>query len=85
MQQFGGINTIIYYAPTIIEETGLNAANSIYYSIAIGVINLVMTVRRRWLIDRAGRRGLLLFSLAAMTVTMVLLGLAFVAGRPCRR
>ncbi|GAA1798650.1 sugar porter family MFS transporter [Actinomadura chokoriensis] len=80
VQQFGGINTIIYYAPTIIEETGLSAANSIYYSIAIGVINLVMTIAAVRLIDRVGRRGLLLFSLAAMAVTMALLGLAFAAG-----
>lgn len=82
VQQFGGINTIIYYAPTIIERTGLSAANSIYYSIAIGVINLLMTVVAIRLIERVGRRALLLFSLGAMTVTMVLLGLAFVAGWP---
>ncbi|KAB2382893.1 sugar porter family MFS transporter [Actinomadura montaniterrae] len=80
VQQFGGINTIIYYAPTIIEETGLTASNSIVYSIAIGVINLVMTLVAIRVIDRAGRRPLLLFSLGAMTVMMALLGLSFVAG-----
>ncbi|GAA2133141.1 sugar porter family MFS transporter [Actinomadura napierensis] len=80
VQQFGGINTIIYYAPTIIEETGLTASNSIVYSIAIGVINLVMTLVAIRVIDRAGRRPLLLFSLGAMAVMMALLGLSFVAG-----
>ncbi|QXJ24717.1 sugar porter family MFS transporter [Actinomadura graeca] len=79
-QQFGGINTIIYYAPTIIERTGLTASNAIVYSIAIGVINLVMTLVAIRLIDRSGRRDLLLWSFAAMVVTMGLLGLAFVAG-----
>lgn len=79
LQQFGGINTIIYYAPTIIEQTGLTASNAIVYSIAIGVINLVMTIVAIRAIDRTGRRPLMLFSLAAMTVTMALLGLAFVA------
>ena len=78
VQQFGGINTIIYYAPTIMKETGLTAGNSILYSVAIGVINLVMTVVAIRLIDRAGRRVLLVVSLAGMTVTMALLGLAFV-------
>ncbi|WP_067455015.1 sugar porter family MFS transporter [Actinomadura macra] len=78
-QQFGGINTIIYYAPTIIERTGLTASNAIVYSLAIGVINLVMTLVAIRLIDRAGRRDLLLWSFAAMAVTMGLLGLAFVA------
>ncbi|WP_262403235.1 MFS transporter [Actinomadura sp. CNU-125] len=79
LQQFAGINTIIYYAPTIIEQTGLTASNAIFYSIAIGVINLVMTIVAVRAIDRAGRRKLMLVSLAVMTVTMALLGLAFAA------
>ncbi|MFF9127871.1 sugar porter family MFS transporter [Streptomyces sp. NPDC014889] len=80
VQQFGGINTIIYYAPTTIENTGLTAANSILYSVAIGVINLLMTIAAIRLIDRAGRRKLLLGSLAGMLVMLVLLGLSFVLG-----
>ncbi|HEX2313034.1 MAG TPA: sugar porter family MFS transporter [Thermomonospora sp.] len=78
VQQFGGINTIIYYAPTIMRQTGLTASNSIFYSVAIGVINLVMTIVAIRLIDRAGRRRLLLGSLAGMTATLALLGLTFV-------
>jgi sugar porter (SP) family MFS transporter len=79
MQQFAGINTIMYYAPTIMQETGLSASNSIYYSVAIGVINLAMTVVSLRLIDRLGRRPLLLASLGGMLVSLLLLGLAFVA------
>lgn len=79
LQQFGGINTIIYYAPTIIQQTGLSASNSIFYSIAIGIINLVMAVVAVRLVDRAGRRQLLLFSLLGMAVTLVLLGFSFIA------
>lgn len=80
VQQFGGINTIIYYAPTIMKQTGLSASNSIVYSIAIGVINLVMTLVAIRLIDRVGRRPLLITSLAGMALTMALLGWAFVVG-----
>ena len=80
IQQFGGINTIIYYAPTIIEQTGLTASNSIFYSVFIGAINLIMTVVAIRLIDRVGRRRLLLWSLAGMLVTLAALGLSFVAG-----
>ncbi|MBD0424555.1 sugar porter family MFS transporter [Streptomyces sp. TRM S81-3] len=82
IQQFGGINTIIYYAPTIIEKTGLTASNSIFYSVFIGVINLVMTLVSIKLVDRIGRRRLLTGSLAGMLVTLALLGLSFVAGLP---
>ncbi|MFF0853015.1 sugar porter family MFS transporter [Streptomyces sp. NPDC003280] len=80
VQQFGGINTIIYYAPTTIENTGLSASNSILYSVAIGVINLLMTIVAIKLVDRAGRRRLLLGSLASMLVMLALLGLSFVIG-----
>ncbi|ANH91889.1 sugar transporter [Streptomyces sp. SAT1] len=80
VQQFGGINTIIYYAPTIIEQTGLSASNSIFYSVFIGAINLVMTIVASRLIDRAGRRTLLLVSLSGMALTVALLGISFMAG-----
>ncbi|MFE8916224.1 sugar porter family MFS transporter [Streptomyces globisporus] len=80
VQQFGGINTIIYYAPTIIQQTGLNASNSIFYSVFIGVINLVMTLVAIRLVDRAGRRVMVLVSLALMAVSIFMLGLAFVVG-----
>jgi len=80
VQQFGGINTIIYYAPTIMEQTGLTAGNSILYSVAIGLINLAMTLVAIKLVDRVGRRVLLIVSLVGMTVSMALLGLAFVVG-----
>ncbi|MEV6110479.1 sugar porter family MFS transporter [Streptomyces sp. NPDC051940] len=78
VQQFGGINTIIYYAPTIIEGTGLSASNSIFYSVFIGIINLAMTLVAIRVVDRSGRRPLVLWSLAVMTVSIFMLGLAFV-------
>jgi sugar porter (SP) family MFS transporter len=82
LQQFVGINTIMYYAPTIMENTGLSASNSILYSVFIGVINLATTIVAIRLVDRVGRRPLLLVSLGGMLVTLVLLGLSFVADWP---
>jgi MFS transporter, SP family, galactose:H+ symporter len=79
LQQFAGINTIVYYAPTIMRETGLNASNSIFYSVFIGVVNLIMTIVSIRLVDRVGRRPLLLVSLAGMAVSIALLGVSFVA------
>jgi SP family galactose:H+ symporter-like MFS transporter len=78
IQQFGGINTIIYFAPTIIEQTGLSASNSIFYSVFIGVINLVMTIVSIAIVDRFGRRPLLIGSLLGMLVTVALLGFSFI-------
>ncbi|MFI6317793.1 sugar porter family MFS transporter [Nonomuraea sp. NPDC050556] len=78
LQQFSGINTIMYYAPTIMEKTGLNASNALVYSIVIGVINLVMTLVALRLTDSAGRRPLLIVSAALMMLATIPLGLAFI-------
>ncbi|MFC6707054.1 sugar porter family MFS transporter [Flexivirga alba] len=79
LQQFGGINTIIYYAPTIMQKTGLTASNSIYYAVAVGVINLLMTIVSLWVVGRMGRRKLLLISMSVMLVALAVMGLSFVA------
>ncbi|MEU7021598.1 sugar porter family MFS transporter [Streptomyces sp. NPDC046203] len=76
VQQFAGINTIIYYAPSIMSRAGLPATNSIMYSVAIGVANLLMTVAAIPLVDRAGRKPLLVGSLVGMAVALVPLGFA---------
>ena len=78
LQQFTGINTIVYYAPTIMERTGLNSSHSILYSVFIGAINVAVTVVSIRLVDRIGRRPLLLISLTGMCVTLALLGASFV-------
>jgi Sugar (and other) transporter len=67
---------VLYYAPTIMEQTGLSASNSIIYAVIIGVVNLAMTIVFLRLIDRIGRRPLLLISLIGMAVSVTVLGLA---------
>jgi MFS transporter, SP family, galactose:H+ symporter len=79
LQQFAGINTVIYYAPTIMQDTGLSASNAILYSVFIGIINFGTTIVSLRLIDRVGRRPLLLVSLLGMFGSLLVLGLAFVA------
>jgi SP family galactose:H+ symporter-like MFS transporter len=77
IQQFAGINAVISYAPSIMQRTGLAASNSILYSLAIGAINVVATIVSVRLVDRAGRRPLLLVSIAGAFVSLTLLGLTF--------
>jgi SP family galactose:H+ symporter-like MFS transporter len=77
-QQITGINTVIYYAPTIFKFAGLSsAAAAILASVGVGVVNVVLTVVAMLLIDRVGRRPLLLVSLAGMALSLFVLGLAF--------
>lgn len=58
--QLSGINAILYFAPRIFELTGMGAQSAMLQSIGIGVTNLVFTFLGVWLIDRIGRRTLLL-------------------------
>ena len=77
-QQITGINTVIYYAPTIFKFAGLSSSSvAILASVGVGVVNVVLTVVAMQLIDRVGRRPLLLISLAGMAVSLAVLGLAF--------
>jgi len=77
-QQITGINTVIYYAPTIFKFAGLSSASvAILASVGVGVVNVVFTLLAMQLIDRVGRRPLLLASLAGMALGLTVLGLAF--------
>jgi MFS transporter, SP family, galactose:H+ symporter len=75
-QQITGINTVIYYAPTIFKFAGFSSA-SVAILASVGVVNVVFTVVAMQLIDRVGRRPLLLVSLAGMALSLIVLGLAF--------
>jgi sugar porter (SP) family MFS transporter len=73
-QQIVGVNTVIYYAPTILQQTGLGAGNAITQTLTVGLTNVVFTIVAILLLDRVGRRPLLI---AGTTVAgAALLGLA---------
>ena len=80
-QQVTGINTVIYYAPSIFKEAGF-ASNSaaILATVGIGVVNVLMTVVALLLLDQAGRRKLLLSGLAIMFVCLIAIAVAFSVG-----
>jgi sugar porter (SP) family MFS transporter len=73
--QASGVNTVIYYAPTIFHHAGLGSSAAILATVGIGVINMVMTVVGMALVDRVGRRRLLMTGVAIMTVALVALAL----------
>ncbi len=78
LQQITGVNTVFYYAPKIFETAGFPSSNAaISATLGIGVINLVTTALSVWLLDRIGRRPLLLIGTAGMTLSLAMLSYAF--------
>ncbi len=77
-QQFTGINTVIYYAPTIFQLAGLHSASAaILATVGVGVVNVLLTIVALRMLDRAGRRPLLLWGLVGMVISLGVLGAAF--------
>ncbi|MDN4082421.1 sugar porter family MFS transporter [Paenibacillus polymyxa] len=80
MQHITGINAILYYAPVIFKGMGLGTDASLTQTIWIGLINVLFTIVSVWLIDKAGRKVLLMIGTSLMTLCLVIIGAAFKMG-----
>jgi sugar porter (SP) family MFS transporter len=69
-QQVTGINTVIYYAPTLLHQAGFGNSASLLANVGNGVVNVGMTVVAIWLIDKVGRRALLLGGTVGMAIAL---------------
>lgn len=77
--QWSGINFILYYAPEILERAGLAAKDSLGNSVMIGVTNLVFTFVGLYLIDRLGRKTLLIIGSVGYIISLAMVAWAFYA------
>lgn len=77
-QQITGINTVIYYAPKIFQSAGFTSTSgALLATIGIGTINILASVLALFLLDRAGRRRLLLIGSFGMAISLAGLSFAF--------
>ncbi len=77
-QQLVGINTVIYYAPTIFGYAGFSSASAaILATSVVGVVNVLSTILSLLLVDRLGRRPLLIGGIAGMVITLMAMGIVF--------
>lgn len=77
VQQATGINTVNYYAPTILESSGLGVSASLVATIGIGVTSVVTTILGIWLLGFVGRKRMLIIGFSGVVGAQALLALAF--------
>jgi sugar porter (SP) family MFS transporter len=76
-QQVTGINTVIYYAPTLLHQVGLGNSASLLANVGNGIVNVGMTVVAIRLVDRVGRRVLLLTGTIGMAIALLVVAATF--------
>ncbi|MDG1389835.1 MAG: sugar porter family MFS transporter [Halioglobus sp.] len=77
LQQITGINAVFFYAPMIFEQSGIGTDASFMQAVLVGLTNLVFTIVAMTLIDKLGRKPLLVFGVAGMAVSMLVLSWGF--------
>lgn len=78
--QLSGINAIIYYAPRILEQTGLGKSAALLSTVGIGLVNLIFTMIGLSLIDKYGRKFLMYIGSIGYIISLTLVSLAFFKG-----
>jgi len=80
-QQWSGINVIFFYAPDIFAKANLGVDAALFQTTLIGLMNIVFTILAMRVIDKMGRKKLMLIGAAGMAVCYIIIGLLFSAGR----
>jgi sugar porter (SP) family MFS transporter len=77
LQQITGINSVFFYAPMIFEQSGIGTDAAFIQAILVGLTNVVFTIVAMVLIDRLGRKPLLIIGISFITISMFLLAYGF--------
>lgn len=76
-QQISGANAIFFYAPIIFEKAGMNVKDQLFQQIMIGAINLIFTLVAMQLVDKLGRKKLMLTGSILMSLWLFLVGICY--------
>lgn len=80
-QQMSGVNAVFSYAPMIFEKSGAGTQAAFMSAVFVGLVNLLFTVLAIWLMDKVGRRPLLISGAIGMTISHVTLTIAAASNR----
>ncbi|EYU45171.1 hypothetical protein MIMGU_mgv1a004641mg [Erythranthe guttata] len=75
LQQLSGTNGVIFYSTTIFESAGISSSNAATFG--VGAIQVIATAVSTWLVDKTGRRILLIVSSSGMSVSLLLVAVSF--------
>lgn len=79
-QQVTGINVMMYYAPDVFKSTGMGNDSAIYYTMIMGMVNLIFVTVSILFVDKVGRRKLMIFGPAGMGFFMFCISIAYFTG-----
>ena len=77
LQQITGINAVIMFSPTIFQAAGSASGASMMQAMTVGFVNFLMTIVALWLVDKKGRKTLLLWGAVGMIISLAYLSLEF--------
>ena len=75
--QFMGVNAVLYYGPSIFQQTGLSQGDSLFYQVIVGLVNFGSTVLAMAVIDKIGRKKLVYYGVSGMIISLLLIGFYF--------
>jgi len=75
--QFMGVNAVLYYGPSIFQQTGLSEGDSLFYQVIVGMVNFGSTILAMVVIDKIGRKKLVYYGVSGMIVSLILIGIYF--------
>lgn len=78
--QFMGVNAVLYYGPSIFEQSGLSGGDSLFYQVLVGMVNMLTTVLALVIIDKVGRKKLVYYGVSGMVISLVLIAFYFIKG-----
>ncbi len=79
--QFMGVNAVLYYGPSIFEQTGISQGDSLFYQVIVGLVNFGSTVLAMIVIDKLGRKKLVYYGVSGMIISLILIGFYFTVNK----
>jgi sugar porter (SP) family MFS transporter len=79
--QFMGVNAVLYYGPSIFQQTGLSEGDSLFYQVIVGLVNFGSTILAMAVIDKIGRKKLVYYGVSGMIISLIFIGLYFMVNK----